>query len=266
MKRKSNVMREKIVSSARKMISENGLQKAGIAEIAKLAGISPTTIYSYFSSKQALFDELGLDESLIDYQPSKDIKKREIIEVALLYFGQKGYAGTTIESIMRKTGLGKTAFYQYFDSKESLFATVLHESIVNLKSRNLQINPASEGWMEMLKDLGEIQLEMGNDPKRKAIFLTVARQSAIHPDFGRIFCEDGMVATSHALAERLKPFQGRGLIRKDVDIELVALLFLMSLWAQNVMFKYIHNGARDFSDDETLDAAIKIFTHGLSPH
>lgn len=52
-------------------------------------------------------------------------KRREhIIQTALLLFGEKGYEATSVECIIRASGLSKGGFYHHFASKEELLEEV----------------------------------------------------------------------------------------------------------------------------------------------
>ncbi|MBB6214191.1 AcrR family transcriptional regulator [Anaerosolibacter carboniphilus] len=55
-------------------------------------------------------------------------KKNELVEIAEKLFLEKGYEETSVEDILKASGLSKGGFYHYFKSKEE----VLAESINNL--------------------------------------------------------------------------------------------------------------------------------------
>jgi TetR/AcrR family transcriptional regulator, transcriptional repressor for nem operon len=46
--------------------------------------------------------------------------KQRIIETAAIVFNQSGYAGSSIASIMRLTGLAKSGIYHYFKNKDEI--------------------------------------------------------------------------------------------------------------------------------------------------
>jgi len=265
MRVKSEDIRIRIVDSAKKIFSERGLHETTISDIAKGANVSPTTIYSYFSGKPALFEAAGIDNSMSGFNPSRAQKRQEIVEVALLSFGQKGYAKTSIESIMRKVGIGKTAFYHYFENKEALFSTVLNESLVNLTSQQLEVNKEQNDLISILREIGSAYLAMGNDPKRRAVFKTVVEQSESNPDFGRIYYDSGISAVSSSICKSLEPCLSRNEIQKDINLRVAILIFIMSIWAYNVNFKYIRGADADFNEEDVLDTALQIFEKGMMP-
>ena len=59
---------------------------------------------------------------------SADERRMEIIKTAERLFTEKGFAGTSVESIIREIGVAKGTFYYYFKSKEEVL-----KAIVDLK-------------------------------------------------------------------------------------------------------------------------------------
>lgn len=57
--------------------------------------------------------------------PSETEKRQTILEEATLQFLQHGYDATTVDRIAAAAKVGKQAIYQYFESKEDLFAAVI---------------------------------------------------------------------------------------------------------------------------------------------
>ncbi len=48
-----------------------------------------------------------------------------VLESAIAAFARKGYAGTSVQAILRATGLSKPTLYYYFESKAGLFRAIL---------------------------------------------------------------------------------------------------------------------------------------------
>lgn len=61
-------------------------------------------------------------------QEYRDEVKRKIIRAAFSRFIEKGYHGTTMVEIADSLGVTKPALYQYFASKEDLFAAVAEQA------------------------------------------------------------------------------------------------------------------------------------------
>ncbi len=54
--------------------------------------------------------------------------KKKIVRTAYMHFLEKGYHGTTMGAIATDLGVTKPALYQYFPSKEDLFAAVAEQA------------------------------------------------------------------------------------------------------------------------------------------
>ena len=54
-------------------------------------------------------------------------RPQEILEAAFLEFSRNGYAMTTLDQIAERAGVTKGTIYVYFESKEQLFISMVHE-------------------------------------------------------------------------------------------------------------------------------------------
>lgn len=50
-----------------------------------------------------------------------EVRKQELVEVALELFHSQGYDKTSVEQITKRSGVAKGVFYYYFSSKEAIF-------------------------------------------------------------------------------------------------------------------------------------------------
>ncbi|MGA3599836.1 TetR/AcrR family transcriptional regulator [Lysinibacillus agricola] len=58
---KKKIKRSTILNAAIKLYSENGFAETKVAEIAKEAGVSFGTVFTYFDSKEALYESVFLE-------------------------------------------------------------------------------------------------------------------------------------------------------------------------------------------------------------
>ena len=263
MKKKSEKTRRRILAGAREAFLEKGFAKATMARIARNSGVSVVTLYNYFESKSVLFDALDLDDSYYEYHPERDKKRADIINAALLMFGEKGYDTTTLEDVMRDVNMSKATFYKYFNNKGELFSAVLDASQVGLAARDLRVNPPSGDCEKMIRDFGRAYLAMGNDPTRASIFKTVVQQSASQPEFGRLYYQNGRSSVVGEISRYLEPFREKGFLREDLDIKLSVTLFTFMVWGYNVTYKYIKGADQEFSEEDVLRHAVDIFFNGI---
>lgn len=73
-------------------------------------------------------------------RPSPRNKRREIIAVATEYFGENGYEDTKWADVARAVGLGPTALYHYFESKQQCLFEILAEAVEDARAEFLQLS------------------------------------------------------------------------------------------------------------------------------
>jgi AcrR family transcriptional regulator len=56
-------------------------------------------------------------------------RPHEIIEAAFLEFSKNGYAATTLDQVGERAGVTKGTIYVYFENKEHLFISMVHEAV-----------------------------------------------------------------------------------------------------------------------------------------
>src|SRR5258708_15966531 len=55
---------------------------------------------------------------------AKEARRAQILDAAVRCFAETGYYATTIEDVVRETGLSRGALYLYFPSKEALYLAI----------------------------------------------------------------------------------------------------------------------------------------------
>ena len=60
-------------------------------------------------------------------QMNRIARERAFLQAALRIFAANGYSGTTMDQVAEAAGLSKPTLYQYFPSKEALFARMMLE-------------------------------------------------------------------------------------------------------------------------------------------
>jgi AcrR family transcriptional regulator len=101
--------------------------------------------------KQAMIDKPSNDKILT--------RKREIFSAAEKVFGNQGYAAATVEEVASEAGLSKGSIYNYFTSKQALFAELFREIIRQtevdvdaLLSQDLPARRKLEGLLDLWFD------------------------------------------------------------------------------------------------------------------
>ena len=59
----------------------------------------------------------------------KEEKKKEIIQAAATVFGENGFYSTTMDDLVKASGMSKGAIYHYFKSKEEVYDHMLQQQV-----------------------------------------------------------------------------------------------------------------------------------------
>ena len=85
---------------------------------------------------------------------TRDIRRHRLVDSAKLAFAQKGYHETSISEIVRRAGIARSTFYQYFDSKVDLFESILDSFLQDLEEsiQPISLAPGAQASMAQLED------------------------------------------------------------------------------------------------------------------
>ena len=67
--------------------------------------------------------------------PASGTKRPEILRAATERFGRDGYEDTKWADIARDVGVGPTALYHYFESKQHCLFVIMEEAITGFRTR-----------------------------------------------------------------------------------------------------------------------------------
>ena len=155
-----------------------------------------------------------------------ELRKQQILECAKKLFSKKGYHNTHVEDIHKEAKIGKGTFYEYFKNKEELFIALLvkflddWEEAVLDTTANLVAEDIRTYYRTLIKrslvffqsneDLCNIYLRVG--PGTDEVFEPYIEQ----------FEEKMLQYVKTDLDRGVKA----GVLRKDLDIELMANILL----------------------------------------
>ena len=108
--------RDRILSKAR------GLLRAGrnptVAQLAASAGVSRTSFYRQFESREALLEAL-------DLQPEPGARER-ILDAALKLIGADGLTALSMDDLATQAEVSRATLYRLFPGKAALFTSLVH--------------------------------------------------------------------------------------------------------------------------------------------
>lgn len=165
-------------------------------------------------------------ESLREIELSKSDRRRQaILGTARDIFLKEGYAAASMSAIAARVGGSKGTLYNYFRSKEELFAAFMNDAC----------GKQAEDLLDHMPDLGddphaallEIGLGLANlilSPNVMAISRLVVAESERFPELGQVFYETGPLRGEIRLTAHFDRAVAQGHL-KDVDTTRMARRF-----------------------------------------
>jgi AcrR family transcriptional regulator len=108
--------RDRILSKARGLLQTG--RNPTVTQLAAAAGVSRTSFYREFESREALLDALGL-------QPESGARER-ILEAALKLIGADGLNALSMDDLATQADVSRATLYRLFPGKAALFTSLVH--------------------------------------------------------------------------------------------------------------------------------------------
>ncbi|MFT3863918.1 MAG: TetR/AcrR family transcriptional regulator [Solirubrobacterales bacterium] len=112
-------------------------------------------------------------------RPSPRNKRAEIVAVATEYFGENGYEDTKWADVATAVGLGPTALYHYFESKQQCLFEILVEAVEDARREFLDLSGGEFG--EAFRSVVRGAFERTDREARRARVLVAEQGLVRHP-------------------------------------------------------------------------------------
>ncbi len=192
----------------------------------------------------------------------KQAKKREILTAAMKIFARHGVAYTKMEDVAREAGIGKGTIYEYFDSKDEIFAEafahfterldeVMAKRLFKMHDPVEKLEALIAGWVEVVQDtsmdFSEIMIEFWAEGVR--------RQRDTHLFDLRKMYEEYRKIVESILDEGIRKRQ-----IKRVNSKIAASIIIGAI--DGLVLQYVLD--RDLFDIiEAKNSFLKVFINGL---
>jgi TetR/AcrR family transcriptional repressor of mexJK operon len=144
----------------------------------------------------------------------RDERRDAILDVARDCFLSLGYAATSMSAIAARLGGSKGTLYNYFKSKEDLFAAMMERQCGELSDVLFDVSSVSEEPRERLRHYGRSFLGLLMAPLPLAIHRLVVAESERFPELGRAFYESGPRLVMGRIGEYLEQLMDQGKLRR----------------------------------------------------
>jgi len=151
-------------------------------------------------------------------------RRTEILAAATKVFFEEGYGRATMDQVLARIGGSKRTLYNYFSSKEDLFAAI----VTNVSDRVLTaLRPPldADDIKETLVTMGVSYLSVLLSPDGLALYRAMISEAPHFPELARTFFANGPGRASNHLSEFFREQKKRGVLNVD-NPQLAAEQFL----------------------------------------
>ena len=190
----------------------------------------------------------------------KQVIDDKILDAAKTLFSSKGYHETSMDDIVKESGLSKGAIYGHFESKEKLFLAVQQRKLDASLSKMEALFSPEDSAAERLKKALDSQFDENCDTTREAcminleILFTAARNES-----SRAEVEKRATSAYRFWRDILKEGIKRGEFKKDLDIEAMAPILDATVDGLSLHWMIGH----DFDWTRMKQAFLQLVTKGM---
>ncbi len=148
-----------------------------------------------------------------------------ILEATLELVARDGIQGVSIEAIAAQAGVGKTAIYRRWATKDALVLDALSElqaQVRLVESGNIR--------KDLSSFLGDLFSQIESHPLLKGLLLRVLGEAKDRPEFLQALIERLYTPRRQQWQELFQHAQQRGELRSDLDLNIVAGLIMGSVF------------------------------------
>ncbi len=195
---------------------------------------------------------------MADINP-KEARKHEILEAAFQAFAEKGYDKTSVDDIVRVSGLSKGTLYWYFESKQAIFVAL--------------VTHVFDAFSEVFKQFVTETEDLPPDKQLQMLINSSSQMMDAVPEFSGLYIDffvqawqyeavqETLVRVYNQYVEMLRKILRRGIdegVFRPVNIEATACAIAGAV--DGIWFQRILNINQD---DEPMYALADIILHGV---
>ena len=163
-------------------------------------------------------------------------RPQEILEAAFLEFSRNGYATTTLDQIAERAGVTKGTIYVYFESKEQLFISMVHELMKATLDTVQDLFERHDGsTADLLRaQFSFIYQHLVEDRRRREVVRMLISEASRFPELADRYHQDIHRPCLDMLQKAIQRGMDRGEIRRsavtDCPLVIIAPIALVDLW------------------------------------
>ena len=165
----------------------------------------------------------------------RDARREAILDVAQEVFLEEGFAAASMSTIAARLGGSKGTLYNYFKSKDELFAAYVERRCLWQQDEIFAAKPDEETPLQTLQRLGRGYLRHIMNDLNLRNFRIIAAEAERSPEIGQVFYEAGPKRGTERMADLLAQMERDGALDLDGDPLSAAKYFLAMV--NNNLFK-----------------------------
>jgi AcrR family transcriptional regulator len=160
----------------------------------------------------------------------------EILEAAFAEFSRNGYAATSLDQIAERAGVTKGTIYVYFDSKEHLFISMVHEVMKpSLDTVHSMFESHDGSTADLLRaQFSFIYEQIVADERRREVLRMLIAEAPRFPALADRYYDEILRPCLDLLRQAIQRGVDRGEIRPSAIIDspqvVIAPIALVDLW------------------------------------
>jgi AcrR family transcriptional regulator len=190
----------------------------------------------------------------------KEITREKILNAARAVFSQKGYSGTSIADIVKKSKLARGTFYLHFQSVEQVLNALLQEIFIDIQRylTDMQVETLDhKNFKIALSDLAKSLLSVFQKNRETVALLLTTMNAEPRIRAQTIWFQELMQASIRVMLDR-GITSGR---LKKHDSELMS--FLVSGGLREVLSQWLLYGRYEKEVENKVDEMIAIYMNGV---
>lgn len=191
-----------------------------------------------------------------------DARRQSIMEIATELFREVGYERASMAMIAARVGGSKATLYNYFKSKEELFAAAMMDAMEERGQELMTLlDPSRDDVRLVLQRFGEAYLRLVTAPDTLAMTRTAVAEGA-NTRLGAALYERGPKRGWQEVAAYIRLLQGRGILR-EADPS-VAAAHLKAMLEAGFVEPLLFGATADFVPEDAVAAAVDAFVRAYS--
>ncbi len=139
------------------------------------------------------------------WQRRPEARPDEILDAALVVFGESGYARARVDDVARLAGVSKGTLYLYFDSKEALFREMVRARIVaSLTEAEVYVRTYEGSARALLVELIRRMYRLVRCERMTRIARIVQGELGNFPELARFYFDEVILRARRLVAEVLE--------------------------------------------------------------